>query len=95
MKAGGIQIVSTYVFWIHHEEQEGKFNWTGNRDLRKFIELCGNLGLYAYPRIGPWCHGECRNGGFPDWIFSKGTPRTDDPGYLHYVRIFTVKLRGS
>lgn len=25
MKEGGIDIVSTYVFWIHHEEVEGEF----------------------------------------------------------------------
>src|ERR1017187_3918655 len=29
MKAGGIDIVSTYVFWIHHEEIEGQFDWSG------------------------------------------------------------------
>jgi len=28
MKAGGIDIVSTYVFWIHHEEIEEQFDWT-------------------------------------------------------------------
>src|ERR1039457_6349197 len=26
MKAGGVRIVSTYVFWIHHEEIEGQFH---------------------------------------------------------------------
>lgn len=26
MKAGGIDCVATYVFWIHHEETEGAFN---------------------------------------------------------------------
>src|ERR1700689_3360517 len=36
MKAGGIDIVSTYVFWIHHEEIEGQFDWTGSRNLRHF-----------------------------------------------------------
>ena len=36
MKAGGITIVATYLFWIHHEEIEGQLDWTGQRDLRKF-----------------------------------------------------------
>src|SRR5690348_11144376 len=26
MKAGGIDIVATYVFWIHHEEVEGEWD---------------------------------------------------------------------
>src|ERR1041384_5833228 len=44
MKAGGINIVATYVFWIHHEETEGKYDWSGQRELGKFIRLCGQLG---------------------------------------------------
>jgi len=30
MKAGGIDILATYVFWIHHEEVEGTFDWSGS-----------------------------------------------------------------
>ncbi|MEO6497450.1 MAG: beta-galactosidase, partial [Mucilaginibacter sp.] len=68
MKACGINIVSTYVIWIHHEEIEGQFNWSGNKDLRCFLKLCQKHNILAYPRIGPWVHGEVRNGGTPDWI---------------------------
>ena len=32
MRAGGITILSTYVFWIHHEEEEGHWNWEGNKN---------------------------------------------------------------
>ena len=88
MKAGGIQIVSTYIFWIHHEEIEGKFDWTGQRDLRKFVELCAKHGLFVYPRIGPWAHGEVRNGGFPDWLLTKCPMRVNDSTFLSYVRTF-------
>ena len=65
MKEGGIEIAASYVFWIHHEEEKGKFDFTGNRDIRAFIELCHETGLEFCLRIGPWAHGECRNGGFP------------------------------
>jgi hypothetical protein len=87
MKAGGIDIVSTYVFWIHHEEIQGQFDWMGQRNLRRFVELCGRHGMYVWMRIGPWAHGEARNGGFPDWLLA--TPlRQNDPAYLSYVRRF-------
>ena len=88
MKAGGISIVATYIFWIHHEEIDGDWDWSVDRDLRRFIQLCAELGLYAYPRIGPWAHGECRNGGFPDWLLEKcgDQVRQDTPLYLSYVR---------
>ena len=87
MKAGGIGIVATYVFWIHHEETEGTFDWSGQRSLREFTRLCGELGLKVVVRCGPWSHGEVRNGGFPDWLLQKGwTVRSDDPRYLDKVR---------
>lgn len=91
MKSAGIQIIATYVFWIQAEEEEGKFNWSGNNDLRKFTALCSKHGLYVWLRIGPWCHGEMRNGGFPDWLLKKGIGlRKNDPGYLMYVkRLYT------
>jgi hypothetical protein len=85
MKAGGIQIISTYVFWIHHEEIQGQFDWSGQRDLRRFVELCARHGVRVWVRIGPWAHGECRNGGFPDWLLKACPTRQNDPVYLKYV----------
>jgi hypothetical protein len=87
MKACGITIVATYLFWNQHEEIEGQFTWEGNKDLRSFISLCHDLGMYVYPRIGPWSHGEARNGGTPDWILRKKylTDRSNDAVYQTYV----------
>ncbi|MFA6856854.1 MAG: beta-galactosidase [Treponema sp.] len=89
MKAGGINIVSTYTIWIHHEEIEGVWDFTGRRNLRKFIKTCQECGLYLFLRIGPWCHGEVRNGGFPDWLLHKDfIPRTNDERYFYEVQIW-------
>src|SRR5690349_20520272 len=41
MRMGGINIVATYIFWNVHEEVQGTFDWTGRRDLRRFVELSG------------------------------------------------------
>lgn len=87
MKAGGINIVATYVFWNHHEEEEGVFEWGGERDLRHFIDLCSKIRLPLIIRIGPFCHGEVRNGGIPDWVFHKPLEvRSNDPEYLALAR---------
>ena len=53
--------------------------------------------MKVWLRIGPWAHGECRNGGFPDWLVEKEkrgklSLRTDDPQYLKYVDIFFTKI---
>jgi hypothetical protein len=90
IKAGGVSVVASYIFWIHHEEIEGQWDWTGQRDLRKFLQTCHEVGLDVLLRIGPWCHGEVRNGGFPNWLQKMGDDkgfalRRDNPGYLGYV----------
>ena len=90
IKAGGVSVVATYIFWIHHEEIEGAWDWSGQRDLRKFLQTCQDVGLNVLLRIGPWCHGEVRSGGFPNWLQKMGDDkafalRRDNPGYLGYV----------
>ena len=78
IRDGGIRIVSTYVFWNHHEEIQGEWDWSGDKDLRAFLETCREVGLLAIVRCGPWCNGEARYGGFPDWIEnSPHWPRPD------------------
>ncbi|MFG2796449.1 beta-galactosidase [Streptomyces pseudovenezuelae] len=87
MKAGGVTAVASYLIWIHHEEIEGRVRFDGDRDLRRFAELCARHGLDFIPRIGPWSHAEVRNGGLPDWVVARDcVPRTDDPVYLDAVR---------
>jgi hypothetical protein len=92
MKAAGVQIVSTYVIWNHHEQIEGVWDWTGQRDLRRFVELCGRHGMYVYPRIGPWSHAEVRHGGFPDWVLKNGPVRQNNPVYLKEVQGFYAQI---
>ena len=87
MKAGGITIVSTYLFWIYHEEIEGKMDFGGDNDIRAFIEECKDVGLDVVIRIGPWAHGECRNGAFPDWLLKKDYKlRDNNKEYLAVVK---------
>lgn len=93
MKAGGITSVSVYVIWIYHEEREGVFNFEGNRDLKAFVQLVKECGLEMVLRIGPWIHGEVRNGGFPDWLMEKGcTLRKNDSQYLALVKRYWQQI---
>src|SRR6185503_3049509 len=92
MKSAGVQIVSTYVIWIHHEEIEGEFDWSGRKDLKRFVELCRKHDLYVFARIGPWTHGEVRNGGFPDWLLKRSPTRRNDPNYMASVSTFYAQV---
>ena len=98
MKDGGVTIIATYVFWNHVEEQQGIFRWDGQRDLRQFLEVCKVEQMPVVLRIGPFCHGEVRCGGIPDWMYNpsltlpegEGTSkpirmRSEDPRFLFFV----------
>ena len=94
MKAGGINIVATYVFWVHHEEKEGVFDFSGRRDIGKFLKICEEEGMMVAMRIGPWAHGECVYGGFPRWLVGKKglRLRSNQGAYLQYVERWWTRL---
>ena len=89
MRAGGITIIATYCFWIHHEATEGQWDWSGNKNLRQFLQVCKEENMPVVLRIGPFCHGEVYQGGFPVWIVEKALSdpknfklRSTAPGFL-------------
>lgn len=93
MKMGGVNIIASYIFWNVHEEIQGDFDWSGRRNLRRFVELCGKYDLYVIIRIGPFDHGEIRNGGLPDWFFGRPFEiRSNDERYLVYVKSFYEQI---
>jgi len=93
MKMACLTEVATYVFWIHHEEEVGEFDWGGSKNLRCFVELCHQHGMKVFLRVGPFVHGESRNGGLPDWLFGRPFElRSNDEGYLFYVRRYYEQI---
>ena len=97
MKEGGVTIVATYPFWVCHEEKEGEFDFSGRRDLSRFLEICEEEEMPVVLRIGPWCHGECVEGGFPDWLIDclgadTKRLRSMDPEYMAAVEKYWRRL---
>jgi beta-galactosidase len=59
--------------------------------VRQFLQIAQDVGLQVLFRAGPWDHGECRNGGHPDWVLgSCGKLRSVDPKYLDCVHGWCV-----
>jgi beta-galactosidase len=83
VRAGGVQVVASYVIWNHHEPFEGAWRWDGQRDLARFVTEAARAGLLVYLRPGPWVHAEVRLGGFPQWL--GGATRCNDEAYLRRV----------
>jgi beta-galactosidase len=50
MKAMGLNAITTYVFWNYHEESPGKWNWSGEKNLKEFIQTAQEVGLFVIIR---------------------------------------------
>lgn len=86
MRECGINTISTYVFWNYHEEIKGQFDFSGNKDISAFLQICKDIEMPCILRIGPWCHGEVIRGGFPKRINKMAKKRCDNPKYLAEVK---------
>lgn len=75
MSAAGLEVVSFYVPWRHHELDAGRFAFDGpgNRDLIAFLQHIRQAGLCALAKPGPFVHAELPLGGLPDRL----SPTTD------------------
>lgn len=93
-KALGMNTVCLYVFWNIHEQQEGKFDFTGNNDVAEFCRLAQRNGLYVIVRPGPYVCAEWEMGGLPWWLLKKKDIRLRelDPYFMERVKLFERKV---
>ncbi|GKV49965.1 hypothetical protein SLEP1_g56687 [Rubroshorea leprosula] len=61
-KDGGLNAIETYVFWNAHEPQPRQYDFTGNKDLVRFIKTIQEERMYVILRIGPYICGEWNYG---------------------------------
>lgn len=84
--ATGFNTVDTYVAWNFHEPSQGSPDFTGPRDLARFVTIAGDLGLDVIVRPGPYICAEWTNGGLPSWLTARTrAPRSSDPVYQDAV----------
>lgn len=73
LKAAGFNAVASYIPWLWHEIEEGKFDFDGHtdpkRDLEGFLDLAAKMGFLILPRPGPYIMAETINEGIPQWVF--------------------------
>lgn len=89
-KALGMNTICLYTFWNAHEPEEGKFDFTGQNDLREFIKLCQKNDMKVILRPGPYVCAEWEMGGLPWWLLKKKDIRLreNDPYFLERVDKF-------
>ena len=93
-KALGMNTICLYVFWNIHEQQEGKYDFTGNNDVAAFCRLAQKNGMYVIVRPGPYVCAEWEMGGLPWWLLKKKDIRLreDDPYFLARVKAFEAEV---
>jgi len=72
-KHAGLNAIETPIYWNRHEPRPGKFDFAGENDLRHFVELVGNAGLYCILGFGPYIGDGWDMGGLPAWLASHPT----------------------
>ncbi|NUS16627.1 MAG: cellulase family glycosylhydrolase [Streptomyces sp.] len=86
MAANGYNAVSIYVAWNFHSPAPGSYDFTGIRDLDRFLDMAAEAGLYVIARPGPYINAEVDAGGYPAWLTTTpGRARTNDPTYMAHA----------
>lgn len=80
----GLNTICTYAFWNLHEPQPGKWDFSGNLNIAKFVRIAGEEGLKVIVRPGPYICTELDFGGLPAWTLKDRTMRvrSRDPKFV-------------
>lgn len=96
LRASGINVVSTYIPWNFHEPHPGQYNFKGDADLFKFMDIAQELGLYVNIRPGPYICSEWDLGGIPYFVLGSRKDgvrlRTMDSRYIAHVQCYFDEL---
>ena len=93
LAAMGLNTIEAYVAWNFHAPGPGSYDFSGWRDLPRFVWLAADAGLDVILRPGPYICAEWDFGGLPAWLLRSreaGGPglsrlRCSDPAYLAEV----------
>jgi beta-galactosidase len=93
-KSLGLNTLCTYVFWNVHEPTRDAWDFTGERDLGHYLDLCQEKGLAVFLRVGPYICAEWNFGGFPAYLRDEPgiTIRTMNKPYTDRVQVFFERL---
>ncbi len=103
-KDAGGNAIATYVPWLIHEPEEGRFAFGPEpwRQVEAFLELCAEDHVHVIARPGPYQYSELRGNGVPLWLFEKypqllatdlaGKPRSRiSASYIHPIFLEKTK----
>lgn len=78
-KQAGFNTILVPVPWCFHEPRANVYDFEGDRDIRTFVELIGEMGLLAILRPGPVIGDSWDMGGMPAWAGTLKPPEKTEP----------------
>ena len=95
LKAAGYNAIDVYFNWGYHSKEQGKYDFTGIRNIRALLDIAAELGLFVIARPGPYINAEVSLGGLPAWLLNKPNihMRNRKDGDFVYSEIFMKYLR--
>lgn len=86
LRAAGYNTIDVYFPWNYHETAPGMWDFTGSRDVTRFLQLAADNHLYVIARPGPYICSEWDGGAIPAWLSAGKIPvRQDDPAFLSVI----------
>uniref|UniRef100_A0A9L0SHU5 Beta-galactosidase n=1 Tax=Equus caballus TaxID=9796 RepID=A0A9L0SHU5_HORSE len=87
LKACGFNTVTTHVPWNLHEPKRSQFYFIGNLDLKAFLFVASEVGLWVILCPGPYIGSDLDLGGLPSWLLQdpKMKLRTTYKGFTKAV----------
>ena len=95
LRQSGYNTICTYYYWAYHSPAQGKYDFSGTRDIELFHKIVEDQGMYLIARPGPYICAEVDGGGFPGWLLAKrdlnlrcrkNAKFVYDPEYMKHVK---------
>lgn len=93
-RQAGFNTIVSACPWLVHEPRKGRYTFTDQSDVARFVTLCRDAGLYVGLRVGPYVGDGYDGGGLPSWLREIHDIRLRDanPAYLERVALYLRKL---
>ena len=73
LRAAGLNAVSVGVSWQYHAPSPGVYDFSGIRDLGRFLDDAATAGLYVIARPGPVYDAESNASNMPGWLLARAS----------------------
>ncbi|HEX4170550.1 MAG TPA: beta-galactosidase family protein [Bryobacteraceae bacterium] len=93
-RALGLNTICTYSFWNAHQPEPARWDFSGNLDVRTFIQMAASEGLHVIFRPGPYACAEWDFGGFPAWLLKDPDirVRSTDPKFVKPAAAYLQRI---